>query len=141
MKVMIKKAWNGCLLRECMKDFNFQKQGEVGSYLVYDGPLGFGVDNNQLGINIKEFRKFATELRVEGGRKSIKKNWLFVRPYERKRLMLRIPEEMYELVKRCAKDENSKPSTIIKDAIGEKLLKWLATKKKSEKEEQAIEYA
>lgn len=141
MKVKILKKWDSQLLKEAMRDFLFNFRGEEQGYLVFEGNFGFGIPNNQLSMGAREIRKFATELKVEGGTKSVENNWIFVKPLHTRRVYLRFPEEHYKLLEYYAKKLKKPPSMIIKDAVGEKLFQLEKTRKKSEKEGQAVGYA
>jgi hypothetical protein len=138
MIVKVPKKWDSQRLREIMKDFLFNFRGEEKGYLVFEGNFGMGVSKDQLSMGAREFREFAKDLAIEGGSKNVERNWLFVRLHQTKRVHLRFPAEHYELLKKYAKKFKMTPSTMIRDAIGEKLFR-LESARKSKKEER--EYA
>lgn len=108
-----------------MRSLGYHVTEENELYVTYSGVFGLMFDMRALQLNYREFIKFCKVISVNGGKKIRKGSTLYITPYRNRFLAVKLSEDEYVSLEKCAKIENMSPRNFFR----EYLLRALAKRK------------
>jgi RNase P/RNase MRP subunit p30 len=89
--------------KKLMSRVAYKPLKEDDSLTVLDGMFSVEVSSEDLKMHAREFKRFCDAVIVEGGKKVRKGTLLIIEPLRTRQLKIRLSDEEYEKLKRCAK--------------------------------------